>query len=184
MRKPEMQSRPARWLAVGVACIALAGCTHDDSFTPQPGEAPQAMQQRYLDWSAHRPGWGVTASGLRYHRIDDPHPSGASPHPGSIVTVQCEGRFLDGRLFFATTPDQPLIGPLAKLVKGWQQGLLLMHAGETWEFVLPPELAYGEKGWTSHTAAIPSIPPGTALLFKIELIAVAEPPPESERKSP
>ena len=165
-------------------CVALAACAQDDVFAPRPDETPQAMQQRYLDWSAHRPGWTVTASGLRYHRLGDAHPSGAVPHPDAIVTVQCEGRFVDGRPFFATTPDKPLTGPLTKLIKGWQEGLLLMHAGETFEFVLPSDLAYGAKGWTSHSDTVPSISPGTALLFKIELLAVAEPTPESERKSP
>jgi FKBP-type peptidyl-prolyl cis-trans isomerase len=95
----------------------------------------------------------------------------------------CEGHFIDGRLFFATTPDKPLTGPLQKVVKGWQEGLQLMHAGETWEFVLPPALAYGEKGWHSPSAEIPSIPPQTALLFKIELLAVTQPAP-SDGKTP
>jgi FKBP-type peptidyl-prolyl cis-trans isomerase len=172
----------ASWLAIVFVCITLAGCARDDVFTVKSDETPQAMHLRYLDWSAHRSGWTVTASGLQYHRLGDAHPSGAMPHPDSAVTVQCEGRFVDGRLFFATAPGQPLTGPLSKLIKGWQEGLLRMHTGETFEFVLPSNLAYGEKGWTSPTAATPSIPPGTVLLFKIQLLAIAEPAPASERK--
>lgn len=182
---PDRGRRPAwRPLAILLACCALAACAAEDGFRPKPGEAPQATEQRYLDWSAHRSGWTVTDSGLRYHRLGEAHPSGAVPLPDSVVTVQCDGTFVDGRSFFATTPDKPLTGPLTKLIKGWQEGLLLMHVGETFEFVLPSELAYGAKGWTSHAPAVPSIPPGTVLLFKIRLLAVAEPTPGSERNSP
>lgn len=172
----------ASWPAIVLACIALASCARDDVFLTKPDEAPQAVQQRYLDWSAHRSGWTATASGLLYHRLGGAHPSGAVPRPDSIVTVQCEGRFVDGRLFFATTRDRPLTGPLSRLMKGWQEGLLLMHTGDTFEFVLPSGLAYGEKGWTSPVDTTPSIPPGTVLRFKIRLLAVAEPTPGSERK--
>jgi FKBP-type peptidyl-prolyl cis-trans isomerase FkpA len=136
-------------------------------------EKPAATEQRYLAWNAHRDGWTQTASGLEYHRIGEANPTGAVPTPNSIVTANCEGHFLVGRLFFATDAGKPLVGPLTKLIKGWQEGLLMMHVGETWEFAVPAALAYGDKGWTSESPAIPSIPPQTALLFKIKLIAVA-----------
>ncbi|MEJ0028353.1 MAG: FKBP-type peptidyl-prolyl cis-trans isomerase [Rhizomicrobium sp.] len=158
-----------------LACLALAGCACGDAFMPVAGETPHAMQLRYLDWSAHRPGWSHSASGLLYRRIGDAHPSGAVPKPDSIVTVACDGHFVDGKPFFATEPDKPLVAPVTKFIKGWQEGLLLMHAGESFEFVLPPDLAYGEKGRP------PQIPPDAALLFKIELLAVVQP---SERTAP
>jgi FKBP-type peptidyl-prolyl cis-trans isomerase FkpA len=158
-----------------VLCLALAGCASEDAFPVIANEPPQAMQQRYLDWNARRPGWQRSASGLEYRRVGAASPGGAQPSPDSIVTAQCEGRFVDGRLFFATTSDQPLNGPLKKLIKGWQEGLQMMHAGETWEFAIPGPLAYGEKGWVSKSPDIPSIPPQTTLLFKITLLAVSAP---------
>lgn len=163
--------------------LMLFGCTTEEPFSAIPGEQPQATQERYLNWNGKRDGWMQSASGLQYHRLSAANPSGAVPTPDSIITARCEGRFIDGRLFFATPQDKPLIGPLHKVVKGWQEGLQLMHVGETWEFALPPALAYGEKGWHSPSAEIPSIPPQTALLFKIELLDVTKPAP-SDGKTP
>jgi FKBP-type peptidyl-prolyl cis-trans isomerase len=144
-----------------------------------PGEQPAATAQRYLVWNATRDGWAQSASGLEYREIGTAIPSGATPTAGSIVTADCEGRFVDGRLFFATAPGKPLVGPLTKLIKGWQEGLQMMHVGETWEFAVPAALAYGDKGWTSKSPDIPSIPPHTALLFKITLLGVARAEPAS-----
>jgi FKBP-type peptidyl-prolyl cis-trans isomerase len=159
-------------------CIALTGCATIDTFATVPDEQPTVTEQHYLAWNVKRDGWTQTASGLEYRRIGDANPSGATPHIDSIVTADCEGHFVDGRLFFATDPGKPLTGPLRKLIKGWQEGLLLMHTGETWEFVVPAALAYGDKGWTSKSPDIPSIPPKTALIFKIKLLAVAQPSPQ------
>jgi FKBP-type peptidyl-prolyl cis-trans isomerase FkpA len=158
--------------------FTLVGCTTNDTFVTVPNEQPTVTEQRYLAWNIKLDGWAQTASGLEYRRIGDANPSGATPLANSIVTADCEGHFVDGRLFFATDPGKPLVGPLTKLIKGWQEGLLLMHTGETWEFAVPAALAYGAKGWTSKSPNIPSIPPNTALLFKIKLIAVAQPSPQ------
>lgn len=165
--------------AAGVVLgLLLAGCAVDTPFQPLPSEPWPAMQQRYLDWSAARPGWTRLPSGLQYRREGAANPAGAVPTPDAVVTVQCEGHLVDGRLFFATTPDKPLTAPLGKLIKGWQEGLRMMHAGESWQFVLPAPLAYGEKGWNSTSPATPSIPPGTTLIFGIKLLAVTPPAQE------
>ena len=151
----------------------------DSTFVTVPDEQPAETEQRYLTWNIKRDGWTQSASGLEYRRIGDANPSGAIPQVKSIVTADCEGHFVDGRLFFATDPGKPLVGPLTKLIKGWQEGLLMMHVGETWEFAIPAALAYGDKGWTSKSPDIPSIPPQTALLFKIKLLAVTDAPSAS-----
>ncbi|HEY2071606.1 MAG TPA: FKBP-type peptidyl-prolyl cis-trans isomerase [Rhizomicrobium sp.] len=171
-----MSYRKQSALFLAAALMITGGCAAEAPFQAQPGESAQAMQDRYLAWTATRSGWVRSASGLESHRLGTSNPTGATASAASIVTVQCEGRFLDGRLFFATDPSKPLVDPLTKLIKGWQEGVLLMHVGETWEFVLPPDLAYGEKGWHSPSPAIPSIPPHTALQFKIQLLAVENPP--------
>jgi FKBP-type peptidyl-prolyl cis-trans isomerase FkpA len=159
--------------AIGLVCLALAACS-SDGFAPIAGETPETMQERYLAWNSHRPGWAQLPSGLLYHRIGSAT-SGAMPTAQSIVTVTCDGRFIDDQAFFATTPGKPLTGPVTKFITGWQQGLVMMHAGETFAFVLPPALAYGAKGWPTVIA------PNTALKFTITLLSVA---PQSERAAP
>ena len=62
---------------------------------------------------------------------------------------------------------EPAIFPLPKLIKGWQQGVPLMHVGDTYEFAIPYTLAYGAKGKGP-------IPGGATLLFTIELLAIPD----------
>jgi len=60
---------------------------------------------------------------------------------------------------------QPAAMPLKGLVKGWQEALQLMRPGDEWILYVPPELGYGSEGQGP-------IPPGAALIFRIELIDV------------
>ena len=54
------------------------------------------------------------------------------------------------------------------MIKGWQEAVPLMKEGGKWQLVIPPELAYGERGTPG------SIGPGATLVFEIELIAVPQ----------
>ena len=61
---------------------------------------------------------------------------------------------------------QPLTIPVKSAVKGWTEVLPLMAVGSKWQVVLPPGLAYGERG------AGTDIGPNATLVFELELLAV------------
>lgn len=63
---------------------------------------------------------------------------------------------------------QPFRFPLGagQVIKGWDQGVAGMKVGESRRLVIPPDLAYGDSG------AGGVIPPGAALVFDIDLIAI------------
>ncbi|WP_341923616.1 FKBP-type peptidyl-prolyl cis-trans isomerase [Peiella sedimenti] len=125
-------------------------------------------QDAYLAWSRTRPGWQVTDSGLQYRRVGRAHPKGARPGPTDTVRVHYEGKFIDGRVFDSSYQrNEPAEFPLNRVIRGWTEGLQLMRAGETFEFVIPANLAYGER-WVGGDA----IPPGSVLVFKVELLSV------------
>ena len=53
---------------------------------------------------------------------------------------------------------------MGRVVRGWDEGILLMKVGEKRQFEIPAELAYGDRG------AGGVIPPGASLTFDIELV--------------
>ena len=110
-------------------------------------------------------------------RQDDVMGTGAEAQSGRVVTVHYTGWLYD-----QTRPDrkgnkfdssrdrrQPLSFPLGSghVIRGWEQGIPGMKVGGTRRLVIPPALAYGEKG-----AGNGVIPPNATLLFEVELLAV------------
>lgn len=158
-----------------LAALTLAGCaTTPPDAAPVPTD-PQARweqgQKAYEAWSAKRWGWTTTESGLQYRRIKAAPASSPRPAPGATVTIHYTGTFIDGREFDSSrTRGEPATFPLGKLIKGWQEGVPLMRVGERFLFVIPADIAYGNR----NRAPIPN---GSTLLFDIELIAIPEAPP-------
>ena len=162
---------------LALAALALAGCATSNpppratpvTYSGTPQEQWLQGQKAYETWSAARRGWTTTPSGLQYH-VDKAAPASApKPAPGSTVTIHYVGRFIDGRVFDSSRErNEPATFPLNRLIKGWQEGVPMMRVGETWSFVIPAAIAYGDRDR-------PPIPPGSTLLFEIELIAI---PPE------
>jgi FKBP-type peptidyl-prolyl cis-trans isomerase len=162
-------------LAVLAMALLLAACAE---MAPRPAASarytgtPQAQweqgQAAYLAWSARRPGWKTTASGLQYHRVKAAPASSPRPQPGATVTIHYVGRFIDGRVFDSSRDrGEPATFPLPRLIKGWQEGVPMMRVGEVWDFVIPAPIAYGDRDR-------PPIPPGSTLLFEIELIDIPQ----------
>jgi len=102
-----------------------------------------------------------TESGLQYkiRTLGD----GPKPSRVSKVKVHYEGMLMNGFVFDSSYhEEEPVQFSLKRVIKGWQEGISLMPAGSTFTFLIPPELAYGEKG----TAGIP---PNATLIFDVDL---------------
>lgn len=137
-------------------------------YSGTPQEQWEQGQKAYESWSAARPGWVITASGLQARRLKAAKNSAPRPAPSDTVTIHYTGRFIDGRVFDSSKQrGEPATFPLPRLIKGWQEGVPMMRVGETWEFVIPSPIAYGER----YRGPIPS---NSTLLFEIELIAIGE----------
>ena len=91
----------------------------------------------------------------------------SSPDESSTVVVHYQGTLIDGRVFDSSYQrGEPASFPLTGIIPGWKEILQLMKVGDKWEVVIPPELAYGERG------AGASIGPNETLVFEIELLEI------------
>ena len=126
-----------------------------------------AANEKFLaDYDA-LPGVKKTASGLRYQVVAEGAEGGKSPGARSNVTVHYKGTFIDGREFDSSYKrNSPATFGLHQVISGWTEGVQLMKEGDTFEFAIPYDLAYGERGGGS-------IPPRQTLVFQVELLKVA-----------
>ena len=95
---------------------------------------------------------------------------GASAEAGKEVVVHYVGWTADGEQFDnSRSRDEPLDFPLGEghMIAGWEQGLQGMKVGGRRRLVIPPGLAYGDKGLGGI------IPPHATLEFEVELLAVS-----------
>ncbi|MGO2133046.1 MAG: FKBP-type peptidyl-prolyl cis-trans isomerase [Halomonas sp.] len=127
-------------------------------------EANAAEGQVYLDENAGKDGVTITESGLQYRVLESG--DGATPKAGDNVQVHYEGTLIDGTVFDSSYErGEPVQFKVGQVIEGWQEALKLMSEGDTWELVIPSELAYGEHGQGP-------IGPNEVLTFKVELLGV------------
>ncbi len=107
--------------------------------------------------------------GLEYWDIQEG--TGPAAKLGQRVSVQYTGWLTNGKKFDSswTRGGQPfVVQPLgdARVIKGWNQGLVGMKVGGKRQLRIPPELAYGDRG------AGNVIPPNATLIFDIDVVSI------------
>lgn len=105
-----------------------------------------------------------TSSGLRYIVLKEGN--GGPPTKGAIVEAHYTGRLLDGTKFDSSVDrgaSFTFVVGRGEVIKGWDEAFLAMKKKEKRIIIVPPGLAYGDKG-------MGSIPPGSTLIFEVELI--------------
>ena len=123
----------------------------------------------------------ASPSGLQYQVLAPG--SGDSPKPADEVTVNYRGTLLDGTEFDSSYKrGQPATFPVTRVIPGWTEALQLMKPGAKYKLFVPPQLAYDLR-------SRPPIPPGSLLIFEVELLSFnpgsaaaepASPPPASK----
>jgi FKBP-type peptidyl-prolyl cis-trans isomerase len=104
--------------------------------------------------------------------------SGAEATPGSVVTIEYEGRFQDGTVFDSSASHgQPLVFQLGAqgIIPGFQIGVNGMREGGERVILIPPALGYGPTDIKDPEGKI-LIPANSSLIFSIKLIKVEAAP--------
>jgi FKBP-type peptidyl-prolyl cis-trans isomerase len=113
-------------------------------------------------------------SGLQYEVMTPAKEGARQPEKGNVVTVHYTGWLADkdgnpimDKKFDSSvdrgTPFQFVIGR-GQVIKGWDEGVMLMKVGEKRRLILPPAIAYGAYG------AGAKIPGNATLVFDVELL--------------
>lgn len=119
----------------------------------------------FMAEKAKEEGVQSTPSGLMYKVMKEG--AGKSPVATDRVSVHYEGRLIDGTVFDSSIErGQPAEFGLSGVIRGWTEGLQLMKTGDKFQFYIPADLAYGERG------SPPNIGPGATLVFDVELLEI------------
>ncbi|MCA0425908.1 MAG: FKBP-type peptidyl-prolyl cis-trans isomerase [Bacteroidetes bacterium] len=106
----------------------------------------------------------TTASGLKY-RVTELG-KGKQVEAGDKVTVHYTGKLTNGTKFDSSKDrNQPFSFKVGagQVIKGWDEGLQLLKVGDKATFVIPPDIAYGQRD-------MGSIPPNSTLIFDVEVL--------------
>jgi FKBP-type peptidyl-prolyl cis-trans isomerase len=118
----------------------------------------------FLEANKSKPGVVTTASGLQYKVLTAG--SGAKPTSASTVKIHYTGSLIDGTVFDSSIKrGEPAEFPLGGVIPGFAEALSMMSVGAKYMVYMPSELAYGMQ------QAGP-IPPGSVLVFEIELLGI------------
>ena len=140
------------------------------------GESNHRAAAKFLAENGKKSDVVTTASGLQYKVIAAG--GGASPKPNDEVTVNYRGTLINGTEFDSSYKrGQPANFQVNRVIPGWTEALGLIKPGAKWQLFIPPQLAYDLR-------SAPPIPPGSALIFEVELLSVKAAPTAAQPAAP
>lgn len=110
-------------------------------------------------------GMEKTASGLMYKITKKG--IGKKVEKGNMVSVHYAGRLTNGNEFdnsFKRGEPIEFQAGIGQVIRGWDEGLLLLNVGDEATFLIPSELGYGARG------AGGVIPPNAWLIFDVQVM--------------
>jgi len=117
-------------------------------------------------WDVDSTLFKVTASGLKYAIIQEGE--GELVGKEKQATVHYSGFLLDGTKFDSSVErDEPFtfVAGVGQVIPGWDEGVQLMKKGSKARFIVPANLAYGDRD-------LGKIPPNSTLIFDVEVLDV------------
>lgn len=125
--------------------------------------------EAFLAANKDKAGVVTLPDGLQYKVLTQGN--GPMPTANDKVVCQYRGTLLDGTEFDSSAKHggNATLPVAGTMIKGWTEALEKMPVGSKWQIVMPPNLAYGDRG------AGQAIGPNATIIFEVQLISI-EPP--------
>ena len=156
---------------VSLVALPVCGQTTANAATAAAGAPGPAYDtsadanKRFLADYAVRPNVKKLPDGLMY-RVLKAGDGQQVQKNSDWATVYYKGTLITGKVIDQTKPEEPAAFQVGNLIPGWTEALKLMKTGDTWEMVIPPDLAYGGDGKGD------AVPPNQTLIFLVSLAKV------------
>lgn len=125
-----------------------------------------------------------------YYVITKPG-TGPNAIAGDTAVVNYTGKLLNGKVFDTSIKDEAVKGKMPadpfrqykpihipvgqkRVIPGWDEGLQLLNKGAKAIFIVPSNLAYGERG-------VSIIGPYTPIAFEVEMVDIVKPNPNAPK---
>ena len=108
----------------------------------------------------------VTGTGLWYQIVE--HGRGVKVKEQDIVTLDYNVKLLNGTICYSSDSTGNKVFKVSKggVERGLEEGVLLMHQGDSVRFIMPPYLAYHLMG------DLKKIPPRSIIIYEVRLKSV------------
>jgi FKBP-type peptidyl-prolyl cis-trans isomerase FklB len=134
------------------------------------GEEAKEAGDAFLAANKKKEGVITLPSGLQYKVLRAG--KGKSPKKTDTVNTHYHGTLIDGTVFDSSVErKQPISFRVDGVIAGWTEALQKMKVGDKWQLVIPPKLAYGERGTPDG-----AIGPNNVLVFEVELLDIEDAP--------
>jgi FKBP-type peptidyl-prolyl cis-trans isomerase FklB len=168
MVDPEQIAHGVRDAIAGKASMSEEDRDNLRGLVNSAGEANHRAAAKFLAENGKKADVVTTASGLQYKVVSAG--SGDSPKAADEVTVNYRGVLVNGTEFDSSYKrGQPATFQVSGVIRGWTEALQLMKPGAKYQLFIPPQLAYDLR-------SPPGIPPGSLLIFDVELLSVKAAP--------
>ncbi len=162
-------TKPGEWIYYVVKMVDIQTPAEHAEETKQKNQTLMKEQLKEIKDTLNHRGidYQEDNNGLIYYIEQE----GEGPHPqiGETVEVHYTGWLLNGKKFDSSVDRGQTFSFMlgqGRVIKGWEDALVLLRKGSKGMFYLPSALAYGDRG------AGEVIPPNSILKFEIELIDV------------
>ena len=155
----------AKPLIIIIAIVLIALFFYRSNNSKAEYEKQIQLGQAFLANNLTTEGVIATDSGLQYQVLTQ---GDGTTHPkaADLVKVHYHGTLISGEVFDSSVDRGEAISfALNQVIPGWTEGVQLMVVGDKYRFFIPANLAYGKRN-------AGSIPPGSVLIFDVELLAI------------